>query len=450
MKRPEKAPSIEDLAKKIQPKDMNRLFSQWGIMVLPTVDGKYLHWSELKHRKPPEGLDHNLWWLRIKMARGHARKEVLLKDASGSHFSFFIPDSVLETLHKIDGQAAGRIAIPDQVTNPETRDRYIVSSLIEEAINSSQLEGASTSRKIASNMLRSGRRPQNQDEQMILNNYMAMNFVREVKDEKLTPELVLNLHKIVTDQTLENADAAGRLQTSDDERVGVYDVKSGRRLHTPPPASQLQNRLEELCEFANEEHVATNFLHPIVKAVILHFWIGFDHPFEDGNGRLARALFYWWVLKKNYWLFEFISISRKIKEAAAQYGYAYLYSETDENDLTYFIVHQLKVITSSIADLEKYLHEKIEQVRALERQLKSARQFNHRQLALLSHAIRGHSDGYTFRSHQTSHNVAYATARADLLDLEERGLLFQGNKRGKAAMFYPIEDLSKKISNLSE
>ena len=450
MKRPEKAPSIEDLAKSIQPEDMNRLFSQGNIAALPTVDGKYLHWSELRHRTPPEGLDHNLWWLKIKIARGHARKAVLLKDAGGVPFSFCIPDSVLETLHKIDGQAAGRIAIPEQVTNPETRDRYIINSLIEEAINSSQLEGASTSRKIASNMLRSGRNPKSQDERMILNNYMAMNFVRQVKHEKLTPELVLELHRIVTDRTLENTDAAGKLQTSDDVRVGVYDVKSGRRLHAPPPASQLQSRLEELCEFANEQHVDSNFLHPVVKAIILHFWIGFDHPFEDGNGRLARALFYWWVLKQNYWLFEFLSISRNIKEAPAQYGYAYLYSETDENDLTYFLVHQLKVIMSSIADLEEYLNRKIEQVHALENKLKNAGQFNHRQLALLSHAIRGNSDGYTFRSHQTSHNIVRATARADLLSLEEHGLLFRGGKRSGAIVFYPAEDIDERIDSLSD
>lgn len=450
MKRPEKAPSIEDIFKSVQPENLNRLFSRRNFTVLPTVDGKYLHWSELKYKKPPEGLDRKLWWLKIKMARDHSRKKVLLKDASGVHFSFCIPDSVLETLHKIDGQAAGRITTPDQVTNPETRDRYIVNSLIEEAINSSQLEGASTSRKIASNMLRSGRKPKSQDEQMILNNYEAMNFVREVKDEKLTPELILELHKIVTDQTLDNTDAAGRLQTSDEERVGVYDVRSGRRLHTPPPASQLHNRLEELCKFANEEHVDSNFLHPIVKAIILHFWIGFDHPFEDGNGRLARALFYWWALKQNYWLFEFISISRNIKKAPAQYGYAYLYSETDENDLTYFIVHQLKVIMSSIADLGKYLDKKIEQVRSLENKLKNAGQFNHRQLALLSHAIRGNNDGYTFRSHQTSHNIVRATARADLLYLEEHGLLVKGGRKGRAIVFYPAEDIDKIIDDLSD
>ena len=446
MKRPEKAPSLSDIVSGLAPEESSRLFQSQH--TLPTVRGKYLHWSELRHRSPPAGMDHELWWGAIKLARCQLRKEVPLKDAEGVSFSFCMPDPVLEMLHRIDGKASGRLAVPDQVTNPDTRNRYIVSSLIEEAIRSSQLEGASTSRKVASDMLRSGRRAENLDERMILNNYQAMDFVRQVKDRELTPDLVLYLHRIVTDQTLENSDMAGQLQTDDQARVGVFDARSGKLLHTPPPARQLRGRLSRLCRFANEAHTGSKFIHPIIKAVILHFWIGFDHPFEDGNGRLARALFYWMMLRQNYWLFEFISISGNIKNAPAKYGYAYLYSETDENDLTYFIIHQLKVIIDSIASLEKYLDGKTKQVASLERKLKDAARFNHRQLALLSHAIRGADAGYTFRSHQTSHRVAYATARADLLELEELGLLVRSKERQRAMKFYPARHLQEKIDNL--
>ena len=446
MKRPESSPSSKDI---IADEGLSKLLSSQHPVMLPTVNGKYLHWSELKRRDPPQGLSHKLWWGTIKLARSQLRKVTPLKNAHGANFSFTMPDPVLEMLHKIDGRAGGWVTFPDQITNPDTRNRYIVSSLIEEAIKSSQLEGASTSRKVASNMLRSGRKPKDKYERMIFNNYRAMYLVRKVKDEKLTPELVLRLHKVVTDRTLENTDAAGRLQTSEDERVRVYDAGSGKILHTPPPANQLHDRLEGLCAFANEEHAAPNFIHPIIKAIVLHFWIGFDHAFEDGNGRLARALFYWSMLKQRYWLLEFISISRDIKKAPAKYGKAFLYSETDENDLTYFIIHQLEVIVSSIADLEKYLDEKIQQVSLLEKKLRNVSKLNHRQLALLSHAIQGNSDGYTIKSYQRSHGMAYATARADLFGLEEHALLFRGSEKSKAIRFYPAESLDEKISDLS-
>ena len=448
MKRPEIAPSLLDIMADIDREDLSKLFSPPYAQPLPTVHGKYLHWSELRHRDPPEGLDHRLWWACLKLARSQPRKVIPLLDADGINFSFGIPDMVLEMLHKIDGKATGRVAISDQVTNPDTRNRYIISSLIEESIRSSQLEGASTSRKVASDMLRSGRKPKDQNEKMILNNYLAMSHVREIKDGDLTPELILDLHRIVTDGTLENPDAAGRLQTREEQRVRVFDNRTGHVLHTPPPAYQLPDRLEALCAFANEEHVDSNFIHPVMKAIILHFWIGFDHPFEDGNGRLARALFYWSMLKQQYWLFEFLSISGNIKKAPAKYGYAYLYSETDGNDLTYFVIQQLQVIIAAIANLESYLQEKIRQVASLEEKLKTIGRFNHRQMALLGHALRGHRDGYTIESHKRSHGIAYATARADLLELQAHELLFRGSEKSKAMRFYPVENLNGLIGDL--
>ncbi len=453
MKRPEKAPTISEIVSELsaEPGKLGKLFSRDGESIEPTVKGEYLHWSKLKYKKPPARFDHRLWWGGIKLARSQSARTVPLKDSGGRHFSFTMPDTVLEKLHIIDGQATGRIAISENVVNPDTRNRYVVSSLIEEAIRSSQLEGVSTSRKTASNMLRAGRKPKDRHERMILNNYFAMQFAREVRDRELTPELVLSMHKQVTDQTLENPTAAGKLQTSDDARIGVYDIKSGKLLHDPPPAEQLETRLDELCEFANRENSGPQFIHPVVKAIILHFWIGFDHPFEDGNGRLARALFYWSMLKHGYWLVEFISISRSIRKAPAKYGYAYLHCETDDNDLTYFLIHQLEVIISAIDDLEKYITRKTEQIAALEKKLQGSGDFNHRQLALLGHAIRGNGNQeYTFRSHQTSHAVAYATARADLLDLEKKGLLIRGSQKNRATCYYPADDVETRISKASE
>lgn len=83
--------------------------------------------------------------------------------------------------------------------------------------------------------------------------------------------------------------------------------------------------------------------------------IGYDHPFVEGNGRTARALFYWSLARSGYWLMEYISISRLLKQAPAQYGSAYMYSETDENDTTYFILHQISIIERAIDALYEYL-----------------------------------------------------------------------------------------------
>ena len=87
--------------------------------------------------------------------------------------------------------------------------------------------------------------------------------------------------------------------------------------HVPPPAEGLPKMLEALCPFANGETHKV-FTHPVQRTITLHFWLAYDHPFSDGNGRTARALFYWAMLHKDYWLFEFISISSVIHKSRGQ------------------------------------------------------------------------------------------------------------------------------------
>lgn len=408
--------------------------------------GRYLHWDQLRHRKPPMGFSVEEWWLGIKLSRFPLLRDLPLEDATGRSFRFAAVDEVQRMLHEVDQRAAGRIAFPDALTNPETRDRYIVSSLIEEAITSSQMEGASTTRKVAAEMLRTGRPPADSSEQMILNNYEAIQFVRAMKDRELTPDDVLELHRITTEDTLEDPAAAGRLQKPGEQRVSVVDRGTNAVLFNPPPARQLPARLRKMCRFANGEIPVGQFLHPVVRAVMLHFWLAYDHPFEDGNGRTARALFYWAMLHNHYWLFEYVSISSILKKAFAQYGRSYLYSESDENDATYFLIYQLGVMLRAIENLDRYLQRKISQIRAVESRIRNVARFNHRQLALLGHALRHPGTEYTVKSHQRSHNVAYATARADLLALVKARLLVSRRIGAKTMIFRSPEDLEQRLA----
>jgi Fic family protein len=225
------------------------------------------------------------------------------------------------------------------------------------------------------------------------------------------------------------------MQTPADERIHVGSNATGEILHTPPSADQLDARLVRLCAFANARD-GGEFLHPVIRAIVLHLWLGYDHPFEDGNGRVARALFYWAMLHHGYWLFELISISAILKRAPAQYGRSYLYTETDENDATYFILHQLDVITRALAAAEQYLEKKSRQIAEAEQVLRAHGEFNYRQLALLSHALRRRDAEFTVKSHQMSHKVAYATSRADLLDLVARGLLEELHPKSARGVVY--------------
>ncbi len=405
----------------------------------------YIHWDKLRQLRPPGDLTPEEWWVAIKLSRTSPNRLPLV-DPAGNHFTYATPSSVQRLLHYVDQHCSGEIAMAEVVTTDEqARHHYLVSSLMEEAIRSSQLEGATTSRRVAKELLRTGRAPRDRGELMILNNYRALEFMRESMGDELTPDLVMTLQRILTEGTLDDPSAAGRVQTPEEERVVVLDVSDGSVIYSPPPAEQLPDRLQAMCDFANRpDDDPGSFVHPVVRGVLLHFWLAYDHPFVDGNGRTARALFYWYMRTRGYWLIEYLSISRILRKAPSRYTKAFLLTETDAGDTTYFLLYQLEVIKRAVDELHAYLQRKVKEVQDVEKLIKDAAELNHRQLALLGDAIRHPGNVYTYRSHAASHRVTDETARTDLLKLYEGGLL-RRRKIGRKHAYTAVSNLPKAL-----
>ena len=165
MKIPPPAPTLQDLFDDDRVARLPALLAS-DIGKLP--ENKYLHWSKLKYLNPPEGFSSEEWWIATKMARRSVRHALPLDDKMGRPFAFSDSGYLYRMLHEVDRDAGGRIELPADVVTADSRSRYLVSSLIEEAITSSQLEGAATTRRVAREMLRSGRRPRDRSERMIV------------------------------------------------------------------------------------------------------------------------------------------------------------------------------------------------------------------------------------------------------------------------------------------
>ena len=411
--------------------------------------GRYLHWDKLRHLSPPDDLTSEEWWAIIRFRRQNLFTSLPLIGKSSQAFKFCMPDSVQKDLHWLDINAAGTISSNQSIFNSGMQNTYLVKSLVEEAINSSQLEGASTTRHVAQEMIRQGRDPKDKSEQMILNNYHAMQLIRDFKDDELTPSFLLELHRILTEKTLDDSGKAGILRSKED-KVYVTDRTSSSILHLPPKASELEQRIESLCRFANCAS-GEGFIHPVIRAITLHFMLAYDHPFVDGNGRTARALFYWSMINQGYWLTEFISISRIIKLAPVEYGRAFLYTETDDNDLTYFIIHQLEVIKKAIADLHLYIEKKTNDIKYAQETLRDAKhlggKLNFRQLGLLRHALKHSKFIYNINEHRNFHGISYETARKDLLYMSDDLNLLNKLKDSRTFIFISPSDLEERIKN---
>ena len=403
---------------------------------------RYRHWDKLRRLTPPAGLSHREWWLILKLGRTTDYRPCPLRSTRDEPFRYTLSDPTSEYLRDIDSRASGTLAVADPIANPELKDRYLINSLVAEAITSSQLEGAATTREVAKEMIRTRRPPRDVDERMILNNFLAMQRIGEIRNESLTSAIVFEIHRTVTEGTLEDPDDAGRLRRSD-RAIDVRDFRN-TIFHIPPPAANLETRLAAMCNFANGI-TPKGFMHPVIRSIIVHFWLAYDHPFVDGNGRTARALFYWSMLHQGFWLCEFISISEIVRKAPAKYGRAFLYTETDDNDLTYFVLYHLEVIRRAIDHVHEYVDRKTNELRLLERRMRAVAVLNYRQQALISHALRHPHHVYTIESHRLSHGVVYQTARTDLLDLAKRGV-FVASKRGREWQFSPIEGLEQRLS----
>lgn len=439
MRIPETAPTLTEL---LSSTDLNaELPNIIALSTTPDSNGDYLHWEEVRRQPPPEGLSRRNRWLGLKLRRSNIARAIPLESTDGRRFTYGLTDAALELLPWIDQHAGGEILISEGVTDPGQRKRYLVNSLMEESITSSQLEGASVTRKVAKAMLRSGRSPRDRSERMILNNYRAMQRLREFAEKPLDTDMIFELHRILTNGTLDSPDAAGRVQLPSEERVKVFDPENNV-VHVPPPAEELTSRIDAMVKFANAE-TPSAYVHPVIRAILLHLWLAYDHPFEDGNGRTARALFYWEMLRQGYWMFEYLSISRLLVQAPAQYARAFLYTETDEYDATYFIHHQLGVIRRAVDQLMRELRQQMSEMRRTLSLLRRT-SLNHRQVALLTHALRHGDFEYTIQSHAQSHGVTRQSSRTDLLELEAQRFLVR-RRVGRKFFFYPVENLQERL-----
>ena len=413
------------------------------VAFIQRANAKYFHWDELRARPMPKGFTPVMAWSLVALSRSPKRPLPLL-DEAGSPFSFWLPPSAAETLHYIDRDGGPILAAGESLESlGPMREQVIISSLMEEAIATSQIEGAVTTRQAAKAMLRAHRAPRTRDERMVMNSFSTIEMIRRQKGRPLSLDFLLEIQETLTAGTLEDEDGAGRFRT-DADAVVVADVRNDSVLYTPPKAKLLPKRLERLVAYANEPPSQYDFVHPLVKAAILHFWLAYEHPFIDGNGRTARALFYWYMLERGYWLFEFLALSKAILAAPSRYYRSFLYSEHDQNDLTYSLLYLFDATRTSLVNLHHYLRTKRAERARIDDALRSAPDLAFRQRALLDQALRQPNEPITFQSHQRQNGIAYLTARADLLELVARGLL-EEVRSGRPRVFLPPRDLAKRL-----
>lgn len=384
--------------------------------LVESINSKYEYWSDVKYKKIPDSITHTELWTRVKASR--LKTQINVWDKYNIHFS--MTNTMQKMCHEFDMSFGGSWGA-ESIIPIENREMYLINSLMEEAFSSSQMEGASTTRKKAKEMLRKKMSPKDKSQQMIFNNYQTIRFIVENRDKPLCEELLLKIHSLMTQDTLDSSKDVGRLRT--DDEVVVENAITHEIVHTPPSYVEMKEFIESLCEFFNSSKTEL-FTHPIIKGIIIHFMIAYIHPFVDGNGRTARALFYWYLLKNGYWLTEYLSISRVISRSKIKYENVFLYSENDDNDIGYFITYNLNVMNSAFKDLQKYIKRKIEEKEKTNLFLKIGN-INQRQAGIIKIFNDNPREVLTVKDVEGEFNVVAATAKRDIVGLLERGIVVE-------------------------
>lgn len=407
----EKAPSIsqEDLlsAMLLTPNDKVQ-------EVVNKVNETFEYWDTIKYKRCPEGCTPQQLWTYVKAARVKSIMSVWGKYG----ITLTLTNQMQRMCHEIDMNWGGSWGT-DSIIGDENKEQYLVGSLMEEAIYSSQMEGAATTRKVAKEMLRKKMTPKDKSQQMIANNYQTIQFIVSHKDALLTPELLLQIHQLMTEHTMQNPQEAGCFRSNND--VVVENGITHETVHIPPTYEEIPNFVEDLCSFFNEQD-APQFIHPIIRGIIIHFMVAYVHPFADGNGRTARALFYWYMLKQGYWLTEYLSISRVIAKSKKSYEKAFLYTEADGMDMGYFVAYNMRVLQQSFKQLQDYIKRKQEEKRAANSFLRIGN-INARQAQIIKMFADDSNLVVTIADLQAKFLVSPTTAKADVVGLMNMGLL---------------------------
>ena len=379
--------------------------------LLDKINDGYEYWDTVKYKKLTSGItDIDLWTYvkasRLNLTIGVWQNPLLMLG---------LTNRMQRLCHEFDMNFGGSWG-DSSVIPAESRQQYLVSSLMEEAIYSSQMEGAATTRKVAKDMLRKKMSPRDKSQQMIVNNYQTINYIAEHKTDSLTPELLLHVHQLMTSNTLDSPDDSGRFRKNDD--IVVENGITHETVHIPPTYTEIPSFVKSLCDFFNETH-AKVFIHPIIRGIIIHFMIAYVHPFVDGNGRTARAMFYWYMLRQGYWLTEYMSISRVIAKSKKAYEKSFLYAEADMLDIGYFVNYNLGVLEKSFKQLQEYIKRKQLDKNSANKFFKLGN-INERQAQILKMYYEDPALILTVKDVQVKFLVTPTTAKNDLMLLLER------------------------------
>ncbi len=397
------------------------------------------YWTREKLRHHlPEGAMLDAIWAEVERVRSSSAQELPLLDEGGRPYRVWTSPRILASIHNVDRHGADSMF---RAADPAARERIVVESLVEESFHSSKIEGAVTTLDKARKLAAGTAAPATKGERMVLNNYRAMQRLLDRRSHPLEWKDICDLNRIITEGAYEGRPGtAGACRT--DDAVRIVDRATEEIVHIPPPAAQLPRMIDALVRHMAEAAAppdGADFVHPLVRASAAHYYFAYLHPFHDGNGRTARALFYHLMLRAGYDSFQYLSISTVIDARRGQYYRAFREVEASPDDLTYFVLFSCAAAEAAVEDLRARVLREFGASAVFER-LRERRIFlSERQQRWLRRVLGAPKRPFGIADLQRAMRVSYPTAWKDVLDLVAKGIFVPIHRSGKKQL-YAVND----------
>ena len=307
--------------------------------------------------------------------------------------------------------------------------QYGLQSLEEEILSTFSIEQIDTSRESVRRIL-AGRAPEDEQEMRILGMKRGFEFI-SCKENKINAHTLRELYEIAINPYLSwKEDKLNPSQFYRNDDVSVVNKLDEKKIHKGLAAELIPEKMNELFLFIEREQK----MDDLAKAAVIHFYIGYIHPYFDGNGRMARLVHSWYLLQKGYSSTLFLPFSSLILKTKVHYNKAYELTEKNAEisgviDITPFLNYFNENVYRQIG--QQQFHSTIlEQFHLL---LQSGR-ITEKEKDLFQYVLSsyGYGEFSTKQLERDFGNCAYATIRTFVMKLTAEKLLEEhvyGNKK---------------------
>lgn len=201
-----------------------------------------------------------------------------------------------------------------------------------------------------------------------------------------------------------------------------------------PDSDRLQTEMEAFLDWFN----SAAQLDPVIKAAVAHLWFVTIHPFDDGNGRIARAIMDMLLARADKNRRRFYSMSAQIRNERK--AYYQILEETQKGllDITEWLQWFLLCLDRALAVTDNTLAEVMRKAKFWDRA--ATKTVNDRQKLMLNKMLDGFKGNVTSSKWAIINKVSQDTATRDLQDLVERGLLAKEPAGGRSTAYVLIEE----------